>query len=114
MSQQRSQAVRRRAAARQRLKTVAARQGVPPPPLPEAHVLDEDGVDAGLGEEVGLDLWWQSADVPETGVEALVTAEPSLREPTTVVDDEGTTGTEKPTSWRRSRLRGRPRPFPRS
>jgi RNA polymerase nonessential primary-like sigma factor len=95
MSQQRSQAVRRRAAARQRLKTVAAHQGVTSPPLPEAHVLDEDGVDAGLGEEVGRDLWWLSADVPEAGEEMLVTEEPSLREPTAVVDDEGATGTER-------------------
>ena len=95
MSQWRSQAVRRRAAARQRLKTVAARRGGTRPPLPEAPVLDEDGADAGLGEEVSFDLWWQSADVPETVVEALVAEEPSRREPTAVVDAEGTTGTER-------------------
>jgi RNA polymerase sigma factor (sigma-70 family) len=94
MTQRRSQAVRRRAAVRQRLETVTARQGGTRPPLPEAPVLDADGVDAGLGEEVVLDLWWQSADVPETVVEALVTEGPSRREPTAVVDDESTTGTE--------------------
>jgi RNA polymerase sigma factor (sigma-70 family) len=94
MTQRGSQAVRRRAAVRQRLETVTARQGGTRPPLPEAPVLDADGVDAGLGEEVVLDLWWQSADVPETVVEALVTEGPSRREPTAVVDDESTTGTE--------------------
>ena len=39
-------------------------------------------MDAGLGEEVGRDLPWQSADVSETVVEALVTEAPSRREPT--------------------------------
>jgi RNA polymerase primary sigma factor len=52
-------------------------------------------VDAGLGEEVGLDPPWPSADVPENVVEALVTEEPSRLEPTRVVDDEGTPGTER-------------------
>jgi RNA polymerase sigma factor (sigma-70 family) len=56
---------------------------------------DEDGVDTGIGEEVGLDPAWQSADVAENVVEALVTEEPSQLEPTAVVDDEGTSGTER-------------------
>jgi Sigma-70 factor, region 1.2 len=63
-------------------------------PIRHSVFLDEDGVDAGLGDKVGLDLWWQSADVPETVVEALVTEEPSRREPPAVVDDEGSTGAE--------------------
>ena len=95
MSQRRSQAVRRRAAARRSLKTVAARPAGERQQLSDAPFLDEDGVDAGLGEEVGLDPPWQSADVSEKVVEALVTEEPSRREPTAVVDDEGTPGTER-------------------
>jgi RNA polymerase sigma factor (sigma-70 family) len=95
MSQRRSQAVRQRAGARQRLKTVVARQSGTRPPLPEALVLNEDGVDAGWSEEVGRDLWRQSADVPEAFVEALVMEGPSRRKPTAVADDEGTAGTER-------------------
>ena len=94
MTQRGSQAVRRRAAVRQRLETVTARQGGTRPPLPEAPVLDADGVDAGLGEEVGRDLPWQSADVSDTVMEVLVTEEPSRLTPTAGVDDESTTGTE--------------------
>jgi RNA polymerase sigma factor (sigma-70 family) len=95
MSQRRSQAVRRRAAARRSIKTVAARQAGELPQLSDVPFLDADGVDAGLGEEVGLDPPWQSADMPENVVEALVTEAPSRLEPTPVVDDAGTPGTER-------------------
>jgi hypothetical protein len=95
MSQRRSQAVRQRAPAHQSSKTVAARQAGELPQLSDAPFLDKDGVDAGLGDEVGLDPPWQSADVPEKVVEALVTEESSRREPTAVAHDEGTPGTER-------------------
>jgi RNA polymerase sigma factor (sigma-70 family) len=95
MSQRRSQALLRRAAARRSSKTVAARQAEGPPQLSDVPFLDEDGVDVGLGEEVGLDPPWQSADVPEKVMEVLVTEAPSRLEPTAVVDDEGTPGTER-------------------
>jgi RNA polymerase sigma factor (sigma-70 family) len=94
MSQRRSQAVRRRVAARQNSKTVAARQEGELQQLPAEPSLDEDVVDAGLGQEVGLDPQWQSVDVPEQAAEALVTEAPSLLAPTAVEDDEGTPGTE--------------------
>ena len=63
--------------------------------LPDEAFLDEDGMDAGLGEEVGRDLPWQSADVSETVVEVLVTEEPSRLAPTAGVDDADTAGTER-------------------
>jgi sigma-70-like protein len=95
MSQRRSQAVRRRVTARRNLKTVATRPAWAWQQPPDEACLDEDGMDAALGEEVGRDLPWQSADVSETVVEALVTEEPSRREPTAGVDDAGTPGTER-------------------
>ncbi|MGH7310709.1 MAG: sigma factor-like helix-turn-helix DNA-binding protein [Candidatus Entotheonellia bacterium] len=95
MSQRRSPAVRRRAAVRQSFKTAAARQSGELPQLSDAPFLDEDGVDAGLGDEVGLDPPWQSANFPEKVVEALVPEESNRREPTAGVDDEGTPGTER-------------------
>jgi hypothetical protein len=55
MSQRRLQAVRRRAPARQSIKTVAARQEGELQQLADEPSLDEDVVDAGLGQEVGLD-----------------------------------------------------------
>ena len=94
MSQPRSQAVRRRAAARRSIKTVVVRQATELPPRPDTPFLGEDGVDGGLGEEIGIDAPWQSVDVPEQAVEALVTEEPSLRELTAVAHDAGTPGTE--------------------
>jgi hypothetical protein len=94
MSQRRLQAVRRRVAARHRIKTVAARQEGELQQLPAEPFLDEGVVDAGLGQEVGLDPQWQSADVPEQAAEALVTEAPSLLAPIAVEDDEGTPGTE--------------------
>jgi len=63
--------------------------------LPDEAVLDGDSMDAGLGEEVGCDLPWQSADVSETGVEVLGTEEPSRLEPTAGVDGADTPGTER-------------------
>jgi hypothetical protein len=95
MSQRRSPAVRRQATARRSLKTVATRPAGAWQQFPDEACLDADGMDAGLGEEVGRDLPWQSADVSETVVEALVTEESSRREPTAGVDDAGTTGTEQ-------------------
>src|SRR5437016_791360 len=71
MSQRRSPAVRRRVTARRNLKTVATRPAWVWQQLPDEAVLDGDSMDAGLGEEVGCDLPWQSADVSETGVEVL-------------------------------------------
>jgi Sigma-70 factor, region 1.2 len=94
MSQRRLQALRRRATARHRIKTVVARQEGELPQLPAEPSLDEDVLDAGLGEEVGLDPPWQRADVPEQAAEALVTEAPSLLAPIAVEDDEGTPGTE--------------------
>jgi RNA polymerase sigma factor (sigma-70 family) len=95
MSQRRSPAVRRRAAVRRSFKTAAARQAGELPQLSDAPFLDEDGVNAGLSDEVGLDPPWQRADFPEKVVEALVTEESSRRESTAVADDEGTPGTER-------------------
>jgi hypothetical protein len=95
MSQRRSPAVRRRAAVRRSFETAAARQAGELPQLSDAPFLDEDGVDAGLGDEFSLDPPWQRADFPEKVVEALVTEESSRREPTAVADDEGTPGTER-------------------
>jgi RNA polymerase sigma factor (sigma-70 family) len=95
MSQRRSQAVRRqRAAARRSIKTVAARQAGGLQQLPDEPVPDEDVVEASLGEEVALEPQWQSTDLPEKAVEALVTEESSLLDPTKAKDDEGTPGTE--------------------
>jgi RNA polymerase sigma factor (sigma-70 family) len=95
MSQRRSQAVRRRAAARQRLKTVATRPGWAWQQLPDEAFLDKDGMDAGLGEEVGRDPAWQSADVSENVVDVLVTEEPSRLAPTAAVDDAAPPATER-------------------
>jgi hypothetical protein len=95
MSQRRSRAVFRRAAARRSIKTVATRQAGELPQPYDAPFLDEDGMDLGLGEKADLDPPWQSADVPEKVVEALVTEETSRLEPTAGVDDEGTPGTER-------------------
>jgi len=95
MNQRRSQAVRRRVPARRNLKTVTTRPAWVSPKLPDEAVLVEDGMDAGLGEEVGCDLPWQSADVPETGVEELVMGEASRLAPTAGVDDADTSGTER-------------------
>jgi RNA polymerase sigma factor (sigma-70 family) len=61
----------------------------------DAPFPDEDGLDTGIDEEVSLDPPWQNADVSEQVVEALVTEEPSRLEPTAVMDDEGTPGTER-------------------
>jgi Sigma-70 factor, region 1.2 len=80
--------------ARHRIKTVAARQEGELLQLPDAPSLDEVVVDAGLGQEVGLVLQWQSADVPEQAAEAAVTEAPSLLAPIAVEDDEGTPGIE--------------------
>ena len=95
MSQRRLQAVRRQAKARRTISMVAARPAGELLYLSDAPFLDEDGVDAGLGEEVGIDPPWQSADASEKVMEALVTEEPGQPEPTAVVDDEGTPGTER-------------------
>ena len=95
MSQRRSQAVRRRVTARWSLKTVATRPAGAWQHLPDEAFLDEDGMAAGIGEEVGRDLPWQSADVSENVVEALVTEEPSRLAPTAGVDDADTPGTER-------------------
>jgi RNA polymerase sigma factor (sigma-70 family) len=95
MLQRRSQAVRRRTAARQNSKTVAARQQGELPQLPAEPSLDEDVVDAGVGEKVGRDPQWLRADVPEHIAEALVTEAPSLLAPIAVEDAEGTPGTER-------------------
>jgi RNA polymerase sigma factor (sigma-70 family) len=95
MSQRRSQAVRRRVTAHRNLKTVATRPAWAWQQLPNEAAVDEDGMDAGLGEEVGGDLPWQSADVSETGVEVLVMEEASRLEPTAGVDDADTSGTER-------------------
>jgi hypothetical protein len=76
------------------IKTVVVRQAAELPPRPDTPFLGEDGVDGGLGEEIGIDAPWQSVDVPEQAVEALVTEEPSLRELTAVAHDAGTPGTE--------------------
>jgi RNA polymerase sigma factor (sigma-70 family) len=94
MSQRRLQTVQRRAAARQSIKTVAARQEGKLQQLSAELSLDEDVVDAGLGQEVGLDPQWQSTDVPEQAVEALVTEVPSLLALTAVENDEDTPRTE--------------------
>jgi DNA-directed RNA polymerase sigma subunit (sigma70/sigma32) len=94
MSQRRLQAVRRRVATRHRIRTVAARQEGELQQFPAEPSLDEDVVDAGLGQEVGLDPQWQSADVPEQAAEVLVTEAPSLLAPIAVEDDVGTPGTE--------------------
>jgi hypothetical protein len=80
MSQRRSRAVFRRAAARRSIKTVATRQAGKLPRLYGAPFPDEDGMDLGLGEKPDLDPPWQSADVLENVVEALVTEETSRLE----------------------------------
>jgi RNA polymerase primary sigma factor len=95
MSQRRSQAVRRQANARRTIRMVAARPAGVLLQLSDAPFLDEDSGNTSIGEEVGLDPAWQTADVSENVVEALVTEEPSQLEPTAVVDDEGTSGTER-------------------
>jgi hypothetical protein len=95
MSRRRSQAVRRQVAARRNLKTVATRPAWAWQQLPDEAVLDEDGMDAGLGDEVGRDLPWQSADVSETVVEVLVMEEASRVAPTADVDDGDTPGTAR-------------------
>jgi hypothetical protein len=79
MSQRRLHAVRRRVAARRRIKTVAARQEGELQQFPAESSLDEDVVDSGLGEEVGHDPQRQRSDVPEQAAEAVVTEAPSLR-----------------------------------
>jgi RNA polymerase sigma factor (sigma-70 family) len=96
MSQRRSQVVWRwRAPARRSIKTLAARQAGERQQPPDAPFRDEDGVDAGLGEEVGLNPRWQSADAPERVAEASVTQEFSRLDPEEVADDEGASGTER-------------------
>jgi RNA polymerase sigma factor (sigma-70 family) len=95
MSQRRSRAVRRRVTARRNLKTVATRPAWAWQQLPDEASLDEDGMDASLGEEVGRDLTWQRAEVSETAVEALVTEEPSRRAPTAGVEDADTPATDR-------------------
>jgi RNA polymerase sigma factor (sigma-70 family) len=95
MSQRRLQAVRRQAKARRTISMVAARPAGGLLYLSDAPFLDADGVDAGIGEEVGIDPPWQSADASEKVMEALVTEEPGRPEPTAVVDDAGTPGTER-------------------
>jgi hypothetical protein len=66
-------------AARRRIKTVAARQEGELQQFPAEPSLDEDVVDAGLGEEVGHDPQWQNAEVSEQAAEAVITEAPSLR-----------------------------------
>jgi RNA polymerase sigma factor (sigma-70 family) len=96
MSQRRSQVMWRwRAPARRSIKRQAARQAGEGQQLPDEAFRDADGVDAGLGEEDGLDPQWQSADVPESVAEVLVTQECSRQDPTEVAEDEGTSGTER-------------------
>jgi RNA polymerase sigma factor (sigma-70 family) len=95
MSKRRSQAVRRRVAARRNLKTVATRPAWAWQQLPAEAVLDEDGMNAGLGEMVGCALPWQSADVSETGADVPVMEEANRPAPTAGVDDADTSGTER-------------------
>src|SRR5262245_47750958 len=99
MSQRRSQAVRRRVTARRNLKTVATRPAWAWQQPPDEACVDEDGMDASLGEEVGHDLPWQRADVSETAVEVLVTEEPSRLAPTVSVDDPDTAATDRLILW---------------
>jgi RNA polymerase primary sigma factor len=95
MSQRRSQAIRRQANARQTIRMVAARPAGILLQLSDAPFLDEDSGDSGIGEEVGHDPAWQSADVSETVAEVLVTEKPSRLAPTVGVDDADTPGTER-------------------
>ena len=95
MSQRRSQAVRRQANARRTIRMVAARPAGVLLQLSDAPFPDEDSGDTSIGEEVGLDPTWQTADVSENVVEALVTEEPSRLAPTAVVNDADTPGTER-------------------
>jgi hypothetical protein len=96
MSPRRSQVVWRwRAAARRSLKPVAAQQAGKRQQLSDEPRLDEDGVEAGPGEEVGLDLPWQRADVLDKGGETPVTEEFSRLDLTAGADDEGAATTDR-------------------
>jgi RNA polymerase sigma factor (sigma-70 family) len=96
MSPRRSQVVWRwRAAVRRSLKPVAAQQTGERQQLSDEPRIDENGVKAGPGEEVGLDLPWQRADVLDKGGETPVTEEFSRLDPTAGADDEGAAATDR-------------------
>jgi RNA polymerase sigma factor (sigma-70 family) len=96
MSPRRSQMVWRWCApARRRLKPMAAQQTRKRQELSDESRLDDDGVEAGLGEEVGLDRPWQSPEFRDNGGETPVTEEFSRLDLTAGADDEDAAGTDR-------------------